>query len=313
MLWIWWLVLALLFLLLLITAFCAAALHSAMKEVRDHDDGAYARSLKGDMAQYTQAILDAQERNKTLPTELVQTISFDGLKLVGEIYPAEGKALGWILLAHGFHGSGRADFSCVLDMYHKLGMDILLIDQRAQGRSEGKRIGLGVLERHDIVSWCRFMAGRKPEQPIIISGVSMGAASVMMACGLDLPPQVKGCIADCGFTTPDEIVRSVLSMLHLPGFLMPLIRLIARPLLGYGLRDASAPEALAASHLPLRLIHGEADELVPCWMSRCCFEAAAAKDKKIITVPGATHGMSYMVRQQQCIAEIHSFIHSLLD
>ena len=311
--WYLWLLLAIALVAVLAFAFCTLALYMALKEVRHHDDAAYARSLKGEMAQYAKVILDAQEATRHISTEVVETRSFDGLRLVGEIYPAEGKARGWILLAHGFHGSGRGDFSCVLEMYHNFGMDILLIDQRSQGRSEGKRIGLGVLERHDVVSWANFMAQRKPEQGIILSGISMGAASVMMASDLELPAQVKGIVADCGFTTPDEIVYSVLRSLHLPGCLMPIVRLIAKPLLGYRLTDASAPDSLSRSKLPIRIIHGVEDRFVPCWMSDRCFEAAAAEDKKLIQVPKATHGMSYMVDPVRCIHEIESFISTLLD
>lgn len=311
--WILWTVAVLTLLFLLAAAFCALALHAALKEVRHHDDAAYANSLKGDMAQYAKTILEAQQANRNLETQVVQTYSHDGLRLVGEIYPAEGNARGWILLAHGFHGSARGDFACVLDMYHSFGMDILMIDQRSQGRSEGKRIGLGILERHDIAAWARFMAERKPDQGIILSGVSMGASSVMMASDLELPEQVRGLIADCGFTTPDEIVYSVLRSLHLPAVLMPVIRLIAKPLLGYRLKDASAPESLSRSSLPIRIIHGKEDHFVPCWMSDRCFEAAAAADKKLIQIPGAAHGMSYMVDPETCVREIRSFIHTLLD
>lgn len=308
-----WLLFFLLLAALLLFGGSALLLYIALKEVRQHDDGEFARSLKGDMAQYRDLILRAQAEHRDLVFEPYTIRSFDGLKLFAELYPAEGEARGSILLAHGYRGGARAEFSCVLDMYHAQGLDILLIDERAQGRSEGKRMGLGVLERHDIVRWAHFLAQRRPGKPVILSGVSMGATSVLMAAGLPLPKEVAGIIADCGFTSPAAIVQWLVRRFHLPEkLMMPVLRLVARPVLGYGLDDASAPEALAASTLPLLLVHGEEDRFVPCDMSRENFAASAATDKTLVTVPRATHGLSFLVDKELCVSTLLRFLSRIL-
>ncbi len=308
-----WLLFILLLCALLLFGCSALLLYIALKEVRHHDDAEFARSLRGDMAQYGEIILRAQEEHRDIVTETYRISSHDGLSLFAELYPAEGEARGAILLAHGYRGGARAEFSCVLDMYHAQGLDILLIDERAQGRSEGKRMGLGVLERHDIARWARFLSQRRPGKPILLSGVSMGASSAMMAAGLPLPEEVVGVIADCGFTSPDAIITWLVRRFHLPEkLLMPVLRLVARPVLGYGLLDASAPEALAKSPLPLLLVHGEADRFVPCDMSQECYAASAAADKTLVTVPGATHGMSFLVDKDLCMGTLLRFLSRIL-
>lgn len=311
MLWLLWLLLGLAALLF---GGCALTLYLALKEIRNHDDAEFANTLRGEMAQYKDIILKAQKDTANLPMDTYTIQSHDGLKLYADLYPADESAFkGSILLAHGFRGSGRGDFACVIDMYHNYGFDILLIEQRAHGRSEGKRKGLGVLERHDIVRWAHFLAQRKPGQPIILSGISMGAASVLMAADLDLPEEVRGIVADCGFTSPDEIIRWLVRQMHLPEkLMMPVFRLVAKPVLGYGLRDCSTTETLARSHYPLALVHGEEDRLVPCYMSKQNYDAAICTDKHLSIIPKATHGLSFLVDNEGCRENLFAFLDRIL-
>ncbi len=308
-----WILFALLLAALFLFGGSAFLLYIALKEVRRHDDAEFANTLRGEMAPYREVILRAIQEHGDLTTESFEIRSFDGLRLYAELYPAQGEPRGSILLAHGYRGGSRSEFSCVLDMYHEQGLDILLIDERAQGRSEGKRMGLGVLERHDIARWAQFLAQRHPNKPIILSGVSMGATSVMMAAGLSLPKEVAGIIADCGFTSPDAIVAWLVRRLHLPvKLMMPILRLVAHPVLGYGLQDTSTIDALAQSNLPLLLVHGEADRFVPCDMSRENFAASSAKDKELVTVPRATHGMSFLVDKERCVGILLNYLARIL-
>lgn len=309
-----WILLVLLGLAALLFGGCALVLYAALKEIRNHDDAEFVNSLSGEMAQYKDVILKAQKKNAGLAVDTYTIQSFDGLTLYADLYAADPDNFkGTILLAHGFRGSARGDFSCALEMYHNFGLDILLIDQRAQGRSEGKRMGLGVLERHDIVRWAHFLAQRKPGSPILLSGISMGATSIMMAADQPLPKEVRGIIADCGFTSPEEIVRWLIHRLHLPEkLLMPVLHLVAKPVLGYGLRDCSTIDTLARSQYPLLLVHGQEDDFVPCFMSRQNFDAAAAADKSLTIVPKATHGLSFLVDNEGCRSRLFTFLERVL-
>lgn len=300
--------------ILLILAFaagiaCTFVLRKRLTPDRTDDLNAFADGLTGDMAQYAPALKKAIADCDRMPVERRSLILADKTRLEAEIYRALAPAKGIVILAHGYHGRAHSDFAPVIPFYHDLGWDVLLIEQRAHGRSGGERIGLGITECDDVACWAHIMAGERPGFPVVLDGISMGASAVLMAAGLPLPKEVRGLIADSGFTSPADECAWLLRRVHLPAWLlMPTVRLLAKPLLGFRLDERSAPEALAQNTLPLLLLHGEADRDVPCEMSRRNFEASAAADKTLLTVPGATHGMSYFVDQPRCQAALEQFL-----
>lgn len=303
--WILWVIVGI-FIALLLAAACL--MQAYLKAFRRYDDQAFINGLRGEMARYAPILRRAIRENKNIKTELFSIRADDGETLFADLYRADGASKGTIILAHGFRSGSRSDFSCAIPLYHMLGWDLLLIDQRAQGRSSGRKIGLGVLERHDVAAWAFHTAKRLPGRPIFLDGISMGAATVMMACGLKLPAEVRGVIADCGFTSPYDIFHWLLKREGVPTLILPFFSLMAKPVLGYGLKDCSTLETLSHSRLPILLIHGEDDRFVPCEMSRRNYAASAAKDKTLVTVPGATHGMSFLVDPERCRAEITAFL-----
>ena len=171
--------------------------------------------------------------------------------------------------------------------------NLLLVDQRAHGKSGGKTITFGVLERFDVLTWAEEVVRRfGAETEILLSGVSMGAASVLMASSLPLPANVRGILADCPYSSPKGIIEKVVSDHHLPGWgVYPFVRLGARLFGGFDSSAASAIGAVGEAKVPILLAHGEEDTFVPCGMSR---EIAAAKASvRFFTYPGADHGLSY--------------------
>ena len=246
---------------------------------------------------------EAQEK------EELTLLSRDGLRLRGSYLEAENPRA-CMLLCHGYHSWGPLDFSLVLRLLHDNGCSILLIDQRSHGRSQGRYIGYGVLERYDCQQWAWLLHAKLGGKlPIFLEGVSMGASTVMMASALSLPPSVVGIIADCGFNSPwDELRHCMWAWYRMPAFpVLYLIDLACRRAAGYSLRETSCAEALAKSKLPLLLIHGEADRFVPVEMTEENYAAAAGEKRKVI-VPGAAHGMSYVVDPQWCAEEVLAFI-----
>lgn len=243
-------------------------------------------------------------------TEELSLCSFDGLRLVGSYLPAAGDARGRILLFHGYRSSGLLDFSAALRFYHDAGYDLLLADQRAHGRSEGRFIGLGVLERRDCRDWAEAMnrwfgAGR----PMFLAGLSMGATTVLMASGGTLPGNIRGIIADCGFTSPkDIVVHEMHELMHLPRFpLLPIVSLLCRILAGYGFGGYSTLTAMEHNRIPVFFVHGDADGFVPAEMSRQNYAACRA-EKRLLIVPGADHGMSWLVDPQDYQRELAAFL-----
>ena len=128
--------------------------------------------------------------------------SYDGLRLHGQLLQ-QPSAKGTILLFHGYRSSWIIDFSIVLPYYYSLGYNLLAVDERAHGQSEGVYITFGVHERRDVVTWAQYAAMHfGPDHPLFLGGLSMGATTVLLASALELPPSVRGVIADCGFSSP---------------------------------------------------------------------------------------------------------------
>ena len=231
---------------------------------------------------------------ESLHFEEVEITSFDGVRLHGRLCNAqEGRPT--ILLFHGWRSCAARDFGCVLQFYLEQGFALLLADQRAHSKSGGKTIAFGVNERWDCLAWARWADERRHPSAIYLDGISMGAATVLMASALDLPASVRGIIADSGYTSPRAILRKVVRQLHLP--VRPayfLLHLGARLFGRFDLEAASAAQALETCRVPVLLVHGEADNFVPCEMSRENY-ARCASAKRLITVPGADHGFSYLV------------------
>ena len=121
--------------------------------------------------------------------------SYDGLRLHGRLLQQPG-AKGTILLFHGYRSSWVIDFSIVLPYYFTLGYNLLAVDERAHGESEGMYITFGVRERHDVATWAAYAAMHfGPAHPLILDGLSMGAATVLMASELELPASVTEAVA----------------------------------------------------------------------------------------------------------------------
>ena len=247
-----------------------------------------------------QAYYDRAEEGKawllSQPHETCEIRSFDGLRLRAVWVPAAEPTDRTILCLHGYRANGCFDFGAQSRFLRGLGWNLLLPDDRAHGQSEGRYIGFGNLDSRDCLSWCRFLAERYPEGPVVLCGVSMGAAAVLAASGDPaLPPQVRGVAADCGFSSGWEEVRlQMKNFFHLPAFpLLPTADFLLRRLAGYSLRDREAVRQVRNTRVPLLVIHGGADTFVPARMGQEIFDAAGC-DKRLLLVPGAVHAHSYL-------------------
>ncbi|MDD4433865.1 MAG: alpha/beta hydrolase, partial [Parabacteroides sp.] len=218
--------------------------------------------------------------------EKITIESFDGLKLTGYYLPCEN-AKRTVICVHGYHGEGIRDFAFIGKFYYEYGSNVLVIDQRGHGESEGNYVDMGVKARFDCKQWTELINARtNGATPIYLDGVSMGAATVLMAGGLELPDTVHGIIADCGFSSPwDQVQYACRQVFHLPVFPTAyLLNLQCRLRAGYSLREASPAEALKNCKIPILFIHGEDDDYVPPTMSQINYDACAG-EKQIEIVP----------------------------
>ncbi len=227
-------------------------------------------------------------------TREIYVTSQDGFKLHGLWVPAPNPK-GTILLAHGYRSSKLLDFGMVLSFYQEKGLNILLPTQRAHGKSEGRYITFGVKESRDMLCWLDWHNKHNPNLPLVLSGLSMGASTVLFMADYDLPPNVKAIIADCGFTSPAAIISKVFRQVtHLPA--VPSVwaaELFARVFAGFSLYACSSVKALENCRLPVLLAHGLADDFVPNEMSRQAYAACKSK-KELLLAENAGHGLSFL-------------------
>lgn len=217
--------------------------------------------------------------------------SRDGLLLHGYELPAAG-AKRYVILCHGYKGSGFGDFAYTARFLHENGCNLLFIDQRCCGLSEGTYITFGAKEQWDVQQWAYDIARKNREKlPIYIYGESMGAASVLMASGHDLPKEVKGLIADCGFHSMREQIQDIAaSWFHLKWIKLLLFRvdLFCRLLGGFCMKDADTTEAMRTNQRPVLFFHGGRDSYVDPRNTRHNYALCRAP-KELVIIPEARH------------------------
>ena len=178
-------------------------------------------------------------------SENVSIQSHDGLKLVGEFFEGEGVPESTVLLVHGYRSSRRGEYAAMAKFLIQSGYNVLMVDDRAHGDSEGKYVGFGCLDREDCYRWLQYLDKRfEGKQNLFMLGISMGASTVLMASSMNLPASVKGIVGDCGFTSPmEQFVHVMNQKIH--GFsdglvsraFMFLLSIVIKAIAGYGLKD----------------------------------------------------------------------------
>ena len=297
--------LVLLVLVLLLLAICYIAFFLVFVRLPVEPSPTKSRHL----APYAEEITAGGAWFRAQNPELVSIRSRDGLKLRGCFLPAKD-ARGTLLLVHGYRSSLWCDFGVVYEFFHSLGWNILAIHQRTHGESDGSYITFGIKERFDVCDWAIYLSDRfGPEHNIVMDGVSMGSSSVLMSLGTDLPGNVRGFIADCGFTSPyDQFVHMMKKRVHLPPQpFMAIIEMYTKLFAGFGFKDYSTVTALQQATIPVLFVHGENDNFVPTRFSIENY-AACASEKRLVTVPGAGHGTSYLVEKERCQQTLREFL-----
>ena len=247
------------------------------------------------------------------PFEQVSITSHDGLTLTGKYYHyRDGAPLE--IHCHGYKGNAIRDFCGAWQAAKEDGRNVLLIDQRCHGHSQGNTITFGILEKQDVEGWIRWAEDRFGPVPVLLAGVSMGAATVLMAAGSDLPEHVRGIVADCPYDAPSNIIKKVLGQdMGMPVRLVyPLIRM-GGMLYGKFNLDADSPvEAVTRARIPILLIHGDADRFVPYDMS-VNIHAAAPEKIQFHTIPGAGHALNYATDPERYRSLLHDFAEKTLS
>ncbi|MBQ8689755.1 MAG: alpha/beta hydrolase [Clostridia bacterium] len=244
---------------------------------------------------------------RAMPHTDVSITSFDGLTLRGRYYENE-KGAPIELMMHGYRGESERDLSGGVLRCRAVGHNALLVDHRAAGKSEGSVITFGVNESRDCVDWIRFIIQNiDKDAKIILTGVSMGAATVMITAAKELPENVIGVLADCGYTSAKAIIKKVIREMKLPANLLyPFARLGGMIFGGFDVDSESPIEAMKKCRLPVIFFHGDDDAFVPHSMSVENYEACIT-EKRMVTIEGAGHGLAFPINQEKYIYEMQDF------
>src|SRR5690625_149737 len=247
--------------------------------------------------------------------ELWEIESFDDLNLQGYFLEAEEPTNKTVIFAHGYLGRGRDMALFGQHYYEDLGYNVFTADLRGHGVSEGDYIGFGWHDRLDYLKWIDQVIARVGEDSeIILHGLSMGASTVLMVSGEELPNQVKGIVADSPFSSTYDLFKSQLErMFHLPSFpLLPTTSLITQIRADYSFYEASAMKQVEKAEVPILYLHGGADTFVPTHMAMELYENTAS-EADIIIFDEASHGEAFVIYEEKYLEQLHKFLNDLID
>lgn len=264
----------------------------------------------GDWKTFTEKSKEGEAWMRTKHMESITILSEEGLRLTGTMLWAERDTGKTVIAVHGYRGQAIRDFAGSARFYHDMGYNLLMVDNRAHGDSEGAWIGFGWKDKNDIRRWCEYLVDRtNGAARIVLLGVSMGGAAVMMASGDDLPYQVKGIIEDCGYSTVwDQLWSAYPKGCRFPKrCTMYLASGISKLVNGFSFKEASCVRQLQKNRRPMLFIHGGADAFVP---TRMVYEAYAATkgEKRLLIVEGAGHALSVVRDPERYYGSIRKFL-----
>ena len=294
-------------LLLALTYFCFwSAFYTANKRRPHGEEEVHLPDLSiysGFKKQITEDILYVRK----LPHQIFKVRSVDGLTLFAKYYQAYPDAPIEIMF-HGYRGTAERDLSTGVKRAFACGHNALVVDQRASGKSQGHVISFGIMERYDCQTWANFVVEKFGKNvQIWLTGISMGAATVIMATELPLPKNVLGVLADCGYDSIEEVIKQAVRQIKLPPKLFyPFIRLGAKLFGGFDLHASNPINAIQNCTLPVIFFHGDRDSIVPCEMSKNLYSACTAK-KSLTIVKEAEHGIAYLINPKLYLDKARAF------
>lgn len=232
----------------------------------------------------------ANEWTETIENKKVEVKAEDGITLRGTEYLSNEQSDKWVIILHGYHSNPESVIPIGMH-FSEEGYNVLIPSMRASNESEGEYIGMGWLDKDDLKSWINLIIEQNENAKIVLHGSSMGAATVLMASGDELPSNVKAIIEDSGYTSVWDIFASeAKARFNLPTFpILNMFELVANIRAKYDIKEASAIEQVKKANVPILFIHGDSDDFVPEYMCEELYETAnCPKDKLIIHNAGHT-------------------------
>ncbi|HAT4289216.1 TPA: alpha/beta hydrolase [Clostridium perfringens] len=244
--------------------------------------------------------------------------SFDGLNLTSTLIMNENPTNKFIVLVHGvsicYVGSLK-----YFDIFYRNGFNVLIVNQRRHGKSEGKYSTYGFYEKYDVNMWIEYLKSRFGNYIILgLHGESMGAGTVMET--IPLNDSIKFVIEDCGYSNFHELIGFQIT--H--AYKNRLVRKILRPSLifanffmktkaKFSMKKIVPIDIVASTSLPMMFIHGKEDYFVPWYMAVDLYKAKTKGYKELYLVEGAKHAEALEVNKILYEKKIMTFIEKALS
>lgn len=232
---------------------------------------------------------NSEKWSKAIQQKKVEVKANDNITLRGTEYLNQEETNKWAIILHGYR-SNPSSVLTIGEHFSEKGYNVLIPSMRACADSEGEYVGMGWLDKEDLKCWINLIIEENKNAEIILHGSSMGAATVLMASGDELPANVKNIIADSGYTSVWDIFASeAKARFNLPEFpVLNMFQIVANRKAKYDIKEASSLEQVKKSTTPILFIHGDKDDFVPEYMCEKLYDATNCKKEKLI-IHGAGH------------------------
>ena len=232
---------------------------------------------------------NSEKWSEAIQQKQVEVKANDNITLRGTEYLNQEETNKWAIILHGYR-SNPSSVLTIGEHFSEKGYNVLIPSMRACADSEGEYVGMGWLDKEDLKCWINLIIEENKNAEIILHGSSMGAATVLMASGDELPANVKNIIADSGYTSVWDIFASeAKARFNLPEFpVLNMFQIVANRKAKYDIKEASSLEQVKKSKTPILFIHGDKDDFVPEYMCEKLYDATNCKKEKLI-IHGAGH------------------------
>lgn len=236
-----------------------------------------------------------------------------GQYLKGFLLRPEKKSDVYVLCSHGYRSTGKIGFRYIAKYWHEKGFNVFIVDQQAEGESEGDILSFGYYESQDMLEWVRFLVNEYGgDIKIIMHGVSLGCATVNLTVGSDyLPSNVKFVVSDCGYTSCEDEFEYLLKSYKMPKTMANSIARVAKAKYGFDFRYIRPVNALRKAKMPILFIHGGDDSFVPTFMVNDNYNACTS-EKKLLIIEGAGHAASYQTDPEKYEAACNEYCEKYL-